>query len=137
MTTLIATTLARSRMTIGTLLVLALALGWDVQRAWCVTPTDVRLVELAHSEFANLTKAELTLLRFAGAHQAPSGAFAAAGPSSNPDDPSHYKRCHKRLGTDVGFMFVSYDVGAISPYCATCLAGLALKTSRFAADSNR
>src|SRR5215469_2081076 len=87
--TLIATKLARSRMTVGTLLVLALALGWDVQNAWCATPADVRLVELAGSKFANLTKAELALLRFPGANQAPGDAFAAAGPSSNPDDPSN------------------------------------------------
>jgi hypothetical protein len=46
-------------MTVGTLLVLALVLGWDVQRASCATPADVRLVELARSKFANLTKAEL------------------------------------------------------------------------------
>jgi len=71
------------------LLVLALALGWDVQRAWCATPADVRLVELARSNFTNLSKAELALLRFAGASQAPGGGFAAAGPSSNPDDPSN------------------------------------------------
>src|SRR5215469_9864035 len=53
--TLIATKLGRSRMTVGTLLVLALALAWDVQRAWCATPADVPLVELARSKFANLT----------------------------------------------------------------------------------
>jgi hypothetical protein len=76
-------------MTVGTLLVLALALGWDVQRAWCATPADVRLVELARSKFANLSKAELALLRFAGANPALGGGFAAAGPSSNPDDPSN------------------------------------------------
>ena len=80
---------ARSRMTVGTLLVLALALGWDVQRAWCATATDVHLVELARSEFANLSKAELALLRIAGANQAPGGGSAAAGPSSNPNDPSN------------------------------------------------
>jgi hypothetical protein len=68
-------------------LVLALVLGWDAQHALCATPADVRLVELARSNFANLTKAELALLRFAGANRAPGGAFAAAGPSSNPDDP--------------------------------------------------
>jgi hypothetical protein len=76
-------------MTAGTLLVFALALGWDVQPAWCAAPADVRLVELARSNFAKLSKAELALLRFAGAHPAPGGGFAAAGPSSNPDDPSN------------------------------------------------
>jgi hypothetical protein len=80
---LIAATLARSRITVGTLLVLVLALGWDVQRAWCATPADVRLVALARSKFAHLTKAELALLRFVGANPAPGGGFAAAGPSSN------------------------------------------------------
>jgi hypothetical protein len=35
---LIATTLAPSRMTVGTLLVFALTLGWNVQRAWSATP---------------------------------------------------------------------------------------------------
>jgi hypothetical protein len=49
----------------------------------------VYLVELARSNFANLSKAELALVRFAGAHPAPDGGFAAAGPSSNPDDPSN------------------------------------------------
>jgi len=76
-------------MTIGTLLVLVLALGWDVQPAWCATPAEVRLVELARSKFANLTKAELALLRFVGANPGPGGGFAAAGPSSNPNDPSN------------------------------------------------
>jgi hypothetical protein len=70
-------------------LVFALTLGWNVQRAWSATPADVHLVELARSNFANLSKAELALVRFAGAHQAPGGGFAAAGPSSNPDDPSN------------------------------------------------
>jgi hypothetical protein len=69
--------------------VLALTLGWDVQRAWCATTADVRLVELARGKFANLTNAELALLRFAGANPAPGGSYAAAGPSSNPDDPSN------------------------------------------------
>jgi hypothetical protein len=70
-------------------LVLALAIGWDVQPAWCAAPADVRLVELARGNFANLSKSELALLRFAGANPAPGGGFAAAGPSSNPDDPSN------------------------------------------------
>src|SRR5215472_5967910 len=86
---LIATKLARLRMTVGTLLVLALVLGWDVQRAWCATPADVRLVELARSKFANLTKAELALLRFVGANPGTGGGFASAGPNSNPNDPSN------------------------------------------------
>jgi hypothetical protein len=76
-------------MTVAAFLMLAVAVGWDVQRAWCATPEDVHLVALARSKFANLTKAELALLRFAGAKQAPGGAFAAAGPSSNPADPSN------------------------------------------------
>src|SRR5262249_8237191 len=83
------TKLVRSRMTVGALLVFAMALRWDVQRAWCATSADVRLVELARSKFANLTNAELALLRFAGANLPPSSAFAAAGSSSNPDDPSN------------------------------------------------
>jgi hypothetical protein len=84
---LIAATLAQSRKTAGTLLVLALVLGWNAQRAWCATPVDASLVELARSKFANLTKAELALLRFA--NPAAGGGFAAAGPSLNPDDPSN------------------------------------------------
>ena len=87
-TTLTASTLARARIAVATLLVLALLLGW-VQRTWCATPADVSLVELARSKFANLSKAELALLRFAGANQALGDGFATAGPSSNPDDPSN------------------------------------------------
>ena len=89
MIALIATTLARSRKTAGALLVLALVLGWDVRWARGTTTADVRLVELARSKFANLTTAELALLKFAGANQALGGGFAAAGPSPNPDDPSN------------------------------------------------
>src|SRR5262249_23903947 len=79
----------RTRITVGTLLVFALTLGWGVQRAWCATPADVRLVEVARSKFANLTRAELALLRFVGANPAPGSGFAAAGPSSKPADPSN------------------------------------------------
>ena len=84
MITLIASTLGRSRMTVGTLLVLALALGWDVQAVCCATPADVRLVELARSKFANLTKAELALLRFAGANQAPGRRLRDGGTEFQP-----------------------------------------------------
>jgi hypothetical protein len=61
----------------------------DVRGAWCATSGDAGLVDLARSKFANLTPAELALLRFAGSNPAPGGGFAAAGPSANSDDPSN------------------------------------------------
>jgi hypothetical protein len=88
-TTLMATMLRRSKLTVGTLFLLALALGWDVQLAWCATSADVRLVELARSKFANLSPAELALLRFVGSNPPAVGGFATAGPSSDPADPTN------------------------------------------------
>jgi hypothetical protein len=74
---------------VGTLFVLALALGWDVQRAWCGTPPDTGLVELARSKFANLSPAELALLRFVASNRPAVGGFAAVGQSSDPADPTN------------------------------------------------
>ncbi len=72
-----------------TLLVLALAQGGEVRNAWCATSDAPGLMELARNRFSNLTQAELTLLKFVGSNPAIGGAFAAAGPSANPDDPSN------------------------------------------------
>ena len=73
---MMATMLARSRKIAGTLLVLALALGWDVQPVWCATRAGARLVELAHSKFSDLTRAELALLKFVESNPAKAGGFA-------------------------------------------------------------
>jgi hypothetical protein len=50
---------------------------------------DPELLNLAQSEFSNLTPAETALLKFAGSYRSAPGGFAAAGPSAKPDDPSN------------------------------------------------
>jgi len=57
-------------------------------RVASAAPT-VELLELAQSEFSNLTPAETALLKFAGSYRSEPGGFAIAGPSAKADDPSN------------------------------------------------
>jgi hypothetical protein len=58
------------------------------------------LLELAEGEFSNLTPAETALLKFAGSYRSESGEFAAAGPSTNPDDPTNDPARADRWGAE-------------------------------------
>jgi hypothetical protein len=51
-----------------------------------------RLVSLASAQFPNLTRAEIALRKHSDVKNVGRAAFAASGPSSNPDDPSNDPR---------------------------------------------
>jgi hypothetical protein len=79
--------LAQSRTMVATLLFAAMIVSITGRVASADAPAE--LLKLAEGEFSNLTPAETALMKFAGDYRADPGGFAAAGPSTIPDDPTN------------------------------------------------